>query len=48
MNSKTSTQCIEEGDSLKTSEKESDLLAIKKAEEKRLKRKERNLKNASR
>ena len=44
MNSKASTQCIEEG--LKN--KESDLLAIKKAEEKRLKRKERNLKNASR
>ena len=39
--SPTSTQCIEEG--LKN--KESDLLAIKKAEEKRLKRKERSLKN---
>ena len=46
MNSKTSTQCIEEGDSLKT--KLSSEEALKKAEEKRLKRKERNLKNASR
>ena len=41
--SPVSTQCIEEGDSLKN--KESDLLATKKAEEKRLKRQERNLKN---
>ena len=41
--SPVSTQCIEEGDSLKT--KESDLLAIKKAEEKRLRKQERNLKN---
>ena len=39
--SPVSTQCIEEG--LKN--KESDLLATKKAEEKRLKRQERNLKN---
>ena len=39
----TSTQCIEEGDSLKT--KLSSEEALKKAEEKRLKRKERNLKN---
>ena len=44
--SPTSTQCIEEGDSLKT--KLSSEEALKKAEEKRLKRKERNLKNASR
>ena len=39
--SPVSTQCTEEG--LKN--KESDLSAIKKAEEKRLKRQERNLKN---
>lgn len=44
--SPTSTQCIEEGDSLKT--KLSSEEALKKAEEKRLKRQERNLKNASR
>ena len=45
--SPTSTQCIEEGDSynINKSPKESDLLAIKKAEEKRLKRQERNKKN---
>ena len=41
--SPVSTQCIEEGDSLKT--KLSSEEALKKAEEKRLKRKERNLKN---
>lgn len=44
--SPTSTQCIEEGDSLETNKTSiSSQEAIKKAEEKRLKRQERNLKN---
>ena len=45
--SPTSTQCIEEGQA-NINKSLSSQEAIKKAEEKRLKRKERNLKNASR
>ena len=48
MNSKTSTQCIEEGQANTNKTSTSSQEAIKKAEEKRLKRKERNLRNASR
>ena len=46
--SPTSTQCIEEGQANRNKTSPSSQEAIKKAEEKRLKRQERNLKNASR
>ena len=45
MNSETSTQCIEEGQANRNKTSPSSQEAIKKAEEKRLKRKERNKKN---